>query len=116
MDEAILALSIPIIGLVGAVIVIIYLRKFQHAERMAMIEKGVARDVLFGTRPEHMVSATLRASLLMIGAGLGIVLGYFLDEKFYMEAAGYFGMLFIFGGLGLGLAYVIEEKKFHRMK
>lgn len=110
-----IALFIPIIGVIGAAVTIVYIRKFQHAERMAMIEKGVGKDLLFGTQPQPMVSATLRSSLLMIGAGLGILLGYFLDEKYYMEAAGYFGMLFIFGGLGLGLAYIIEERKFNKL-
>jgi len=113
MDEGVIALLIPNVALVGAVIAIIYIRKFQHMERMTMIEKGVGHDLLFGTKPPRVVSATLRASFLLIGAGLGILFGYFLDEKFYMEAAGYFSMLFIFGGLGLGLAYIIEERKYN---
>jgi F0F1-type ATP synthase assembly protein I len=53
----------------------------------------------------------LRISLLFIGAGLGILMGYFLDQAFDMEEVGYFSMLFIFGGVGLGVSYLIEEKK-----
>lgn len=112
MDEGILALLIPNVALIGAAITIIYLRKFQHAERMAMIEKGVGHEAVFGSKPVHTVSGTLRASLLLIGVGLGVLFGYFLDETFYMREAGYFAMLFIFGGVGLGLAYLIEEKKY----
>jgi hypothetical protein len=111
MDEAILGICIPIIAIIGAFITAIYIRKYQHAERIAMIEKGVGKDLLFGTQPEHKVSGTLRASLLLIGIGLGFLLGYFLDQMFRMREVGYFSMLFIFGGLGLGLAYIIEEKK-----
>jgi len=114
MDEGVLGVFIPIIAIIGAFITTIYLRKFQNAERMAMIEKGVSKDLIFGTEPEHRVSATLRASLLLIGAGLGCLLGYFLDEVFRMRETGYFAMLFIFGGIGLGLAYIIEEKKYQR--
>jgi ABC-type cobalamin transport system permease subunit len=113
MEEGVIALLIPIVALIGATVAVIYLRKFQHAERMAMIEKGVGHDLLFGSKPLHTVSGTLRASLLLIGVGLGILCGYFLDEAFYMDVAGYFAMLFIFGGVGLGLAYLIEEKKYN---
>jgi hypothetical protein len=114
MDEGILGICIPIIAIIGGFTTAIYVRKYQHAERMAMIEKGVSKDLLFGTKPEHQVSGTLRASLLLIGVGLGFLMGYFLNEMFYMREVGYFSMLFIFGGLGLGLAYIIEEKKYNR--
>lgn len=111
MNVAALGVSIPIIALIGAVVTIIYLRKYQHAERMAMIEKGVGKDLLLGTRANQGAFGTLRASLLLIGVGLGFLLGYFLDYHFYMEEVGYFSMLFLFGGLGLGVAYIVEEKK-----
>ena len=54
---------------------------------------------------------SLRAALLLIGGGMGLLCGYFLDMAFRMEEVGYFAMLFICGGAGLGLSYVIEEKK-----
>jgi hypothetical protein len=46
-----------------------------------------------------------------MGAGAGLLFGYFLDMNFRMQEVGYFSMLFIFGGIGLGLSYLIEEKK-----
>lgn len=104
-----IAILIPIISIIGLVIMIIYLRRYQNMERMAMIEKGVSADI-FG-RNEVSVSGTLRASLLLIGVGIGFLLGYFLDRSFDMEEVGYFSMLFIFGGIGLGSAYLIEERK-----
>ena len=116
MDEGVLGVFIPIIAIIGAFVTAIFLRKYQHAERMAMIEKGVSKDLLFGTHPEHKVSGTLRASLLMIGVGLGFLCGYMLDELFHMDEVGFFAMLFIFGGIGLGSAYIIEEKKYNRQK
>jgi hypothetical protein len=48
---------------------------------------------------------------LLIGAGIGLLMGYYLDSQFYMEEVAYFSMLFVFGGLGLGASYLIEEKK-----
>jgi hypothetical protein len=108
MDVAVLGVMIPIIGTIGLFTMIIYLRRYQNIERMAMIEKGVTSDIF----KKHLgPSATLRGSLLLIGIGTGFLLGYFLDRSFDMEEVGYFSMLFIFGGIGLGAAYLIEEKK-----
>lgn len=106
----ILGIMIPLAGVIGAYIMIVYLRRFENTERMAMIEKGVD-PALFTKKKRGGTSGTLRASLLFIGAGIGLLVAYFLDRTFYMEEVAYFSMLFIFGGLGLGAAYVIEEKK-----
>jgi len=110
MDVAALGVMVPIVSIVGAFIMIVYLRKYQNQERMSMIEKGVDPQ-LFNINRVRSTSGPLRASLLLIGAGIGLLLGYFLDRAFYMEEVGYFAMLFIFGGLGLGASYLIEEKK-----
>ena len=110
MGVAVLGVMIPIIAIVGLFIMIIYLRKYQNQERMAMIEKGLSPD-LFKSNDEVNPSVTLRFSLLLIGLGIGILLGYFLDRSFDMDEVGYFSMLFILGGIGLGIAYMIEEKK-----
>lgn len=109
MEVEILGVMIPMIGIVGIVIMVIYLRRFQNEERMAMIDKGV--DPSLFTQKNRNTSGALRASLLLIGSGIGLLFGYFLNYHFDMEAVGYFSMLFIFGGAGLGTAYIIEEKK-----
>lgn len=101
-------IMLPIIISLGAFVMVVYIRKFVNIERMAIIEKGLNPD-LFKT--ERSTSGTLRASLLLIGVGIGFLVGYWLDRTFDMEEVGYFSMLFIMGGLGLGLAYFIEEKK-----
>lgn len=108
MDVAVIGVMIPIIGIIGAIFIVIYLRKFQNMERMTILEKGLD-PALF--KVERSTAGTLRAALLFIGAGIGLLLGYMLDEIFGMQEVAYFSMLFIFGGLGLGLAYMIEEKK-----
>jgi F0F1-type ATP synthase assembly protein I len=109
MGVEIIGVMIPIIAIIGGVIMIIYLRRYENEERMAMIEKGVDPSV-FASKHRN-TSGALRASLLFIGAGLGLLLGYFLDKHFYMEEVAYFSMIFIWGGIGLGAAYLIEEKK-----
>jgi F0F1-type ATP synthase assembly protein I len=109
MEVEILGVMIPIIGIIGIVVMVIYLRRFENEERMAMIDKGLDPS-LFAKKP-RTTSGALRASLLLIGSGFGLLLGYFLDYHFNMEEVGYFSMLLILGGAGLGAAYMIEEKK-----
>jgi len=108
MDVEIIGVMIPIIFIIGAFIVIGYLRKYQNIERMAIIDKGLDPSLF---KVERSSAGTLRVSLLFIGAGLGLLLAYWLDRSFGMEEVAYFSMIFIFGGIGLGLAYLIEERK-----
>lgn len=111
-----IALMIPIITIIGAAVVIVYLRRFENQERMALIERGM--DVSsFRQKKSAPGNAfgVLRAALLLIGAGLGLAVGHWLDRELGMEEVAYFAMLFIFGGLGLLTAYLIEDKKKRRM-
>ncbi|MBX2940737.1 MAG: hypothetical protein KF860_00195 [Cyclobacteriaceae bacterium] len=108
MDVAIMGTMIPIVGIIGAFIITGYLRKFQNMERMAIIDKGLDPS-LFKT--ERVTAGALRAALLLIGAGLGLLMGYWLDTAYGMEEVAYFSMIFIFGGMGLGVAYLVEERK-----
>jgi hypothetical protein len=107
----VLGIMIPIVAIIGAFIMIVYLRRFENAERMAMIEKGVDPTLFTTKKRRTNTSGPLRASLLLIGAGTGLLIAYFLDRAYNMEEVAYFSMLFIFGGLGLGAAYLVEEKK-----
>ena len=110
METEVLAIMIPIIAIISAVTMIVYLRKFENIERMSMIEKGVDPS-LFTKKSRGNNSGPLRASLLFMGGGVGLLIAYFLDRAYNMEEVAYFSMLFIFGGLGLGIAYLVEEKK-----
>ena len=109
MYPEIIAIFIPIVAIIGGITMIIYLRKYENQERMAMIDKGMSP---FDERKvKSNPNKSLRFSLLMIGIGLGFVVGYFLDANTNMRELSYFAMLFIWGGVGLGLSYLIEEKK-----
>lgn len=111
MNVAALGVMVPILLIIGAFTMIVYLRKYENTERMAMIDKGIDPQSFNIIKKMRNTSGPLRASLLLIGAGIGLLLGYFLDQSFDMEEVGYFSMLLIFGGLGLGASYLIEEKK-----
>lgn len=108
MGEGILGIIWLIVFSVGALIMTVYLRKYTNEERMSMIEKGMSPGDI---KKSYNTSLPLRFSLLMIGVGFGLLIGYFLDRAFYMDEVAYFAMIFICGGAGLGAAYIIEEKK-----
>src|SRR5687768_282876 len=110
MGPDIMGIIMVIIAIVGAYTTVVQLRKYANIERMAMIEKGVDPQFFNVKRPLN-TSWALRASLLLIGAGVGLLLGDVLDRNYHMEEVAYFSMLFICGGIGLGASYLIEEKK-----
>ncbi len=108
MDVAVIGVFIPIVAIVAISAIIVYIRKFENEERMAMIDKGMnPKDM----KVVRNTSFPLRFSLLMIGVGVGLFVGYILDSNTYMDEVAYYSMIFIWGGLGMGLSYVIEEKK-----
>ena len=104
----VLGIMLPIIIALGAFVMMVYIRKYDNIERMAIIDKGLSPDLF---KKERSTSGALRASLLLMGAGMGLLMGYWLDRAFDMEEVAYFSIIFIFGCLGLGLAYIIVEKK-----
>lgn len=104
-----LAVTLPLIGLF---VMLVYLRRMENSEKLAMIEKGV--DPSLFARRKRGSSGTLRISLLLIGVGFGFLGGQILEslsDSFGHDPLPYFTMIFIFGGLGLLAAYLIEEKK-----
>jgi hypothetical protein len=112
MEDAVivpvLGIMLPIIITLGAFVMIVYIRKYDNIERMAIIDKGLDPNLF---KRERSTSGALRAALLLIGGGVGLLMGYWLDSAFDMEEVAYFSMIFILGGAGLGIAYLIEEKK-----
>lgn len=112
MEPEIIGVFIPIIAIIGIVIMIIYLRRYENIERMAMIEKGMSPADL--KKPKEEGFTSLRFGLLLVGAGLGFLVGYFLDENTRMNEIAYFSMLFVFGGIGLLIAYFMQQKKLEK--
>ncbi|GHN03054.1 hypothetical protein WSM22_45430 [Cytophagales bacterium WSM2-2] len=108
MSTAAMGVMVPIIGMIGLFITIIYIRRFENLERMAIIEKGLDPGAF---KKASAAVPTLRWALLFIGAGTGLLFAYFLDRAWRMEEVAYFSMILIFGGAGLLLAYIIEERK-----
>jgi hypothetical protein len=88
---------------------IVYLRT---RENLAMLEKGLnPKENLNRPAPYK----NLKWGLLLMGAGIGLLLAYILDQKVFMTSdneAIYFALIAIGGGAGLIGSYRIEKKEF----
>jgi len=111
MQEGIMGIFWLMIFSVGIIVMVIYIRKFMHDERMALIEKG---ENPYPVNNRNGISVTLRFALLLIGGGIGLFIAYFLDLTLHMEEVAYFSMFLLFAGAGLALSYVIEERKYKK--
>lgn len=103
-------LLIPILVPLGAFAMIFGIIYLKTRENMAMIEKGM-NPKQFANRPAPY--RNLKNGLLFLGAGLGLLIAYFID----MNTNGrdqeviYFALIGIGGGLGLIASYAVEKKE-----
>ena len=104
---------IPISLFCCTTIMVIFLRRFIHTERMAMIERGITdfktpaiRSYRFSQRDNTF--NTLRWGLLAIGAGIGLFVGGIMAKIGFDDDGISFGLVLFFGGLGLFLAYFLH--------
>lgn len=110
--EGILALMIPIVSVVGFFTALIYWVHIyytsRHRERMALLETGQdARIFSTQSRPER----TLKLGIVLFCVGVGVLLGYFLEQLGMDGEAAYFSMILLLGGLGLISYYLFFARK-----
>ena len=104
---------VPILVPLGAFAMIFGIIYLRTRENMAMIEKGM-NPKQFVNRPAPY--RNLKNGLLFTGAGLGLLIAYFIGKSNYDDfaednAAIYFACIAIGGGLGLIVSYAIEKKE-----
>jgi hypothetical protein len=103
----IVALLIPITGTLGVFTMIVFLRKYENDEKMAMIAKGITppQKLSNPVNPSH----SLRWGFILIGLGIGLLMGSLLEALTHIdEEVAHFSMIFIFGGLGLLGSYFYQ--------
>ena len=87
---------------------IVYLKT---RENLAMIEKGMnPKEHLNRPAPYR----NLKWGLLLIGAGIGLLVAYLLDNYVFLRTdneAIYFALIGIGGGLGLISSYKVEKRE-----
>lgn len=103
---------IPIIAVAGfwtSVIVFVYMFfTSRNRIRMALIERDKDAGIFRKTRD---LSLALRNGLVCVMVGVGILLGYQLEQLGVPPFVAYLSMVFIFGGLGLIAYYLYAQKK-----
>jgi hypothetical protein len=77
--------------------------------KIQLIKHGADARTL---KMDKSTDGSLRAGLLLVGVGLGILMGYFVASYSNMqEEVAYFSMTFLMGGLGLLLYHFINKKQ-----
>jgi hypothetical protein len=106
--EMLIPILVPL-GFFALIFGIVYMNK---RENLAMIEKGM-NPKEWANRPAPYKN--LKWGLLLVGAGIGLFLAYFLNEQILKvdedNPAIYFSLIAIGGGLGLISSYRIEKKE-----
>ncbi|MFY7825595.1 MAG: DUF6249 domain-containing protein [Flectobacillus sp.] len=116
VSEGMVALLIPIVSTVGFFTMIVFLRKFENDEKMAMIAKGIVPpSKSININPANSLNInpanSLRWGLVAVGVGLGLLIGHFLETSLgFDDDVAYFSMIFVFGGIGLLLSYFLQMK------
>ncbi|HEX4875290.1 MAG TPA: DUF6249 domain-containing protein [Chitinophagaceae bacterium] len=105
---------VPITMFAGGFAMVFGIVYLKTRENMAMIEKGMNPKEKTN-RPAPFKS--LKAGLLFLGAGLGLLTAFFLDMSvipYNFEPVGlYFALIAIGGGLGLIGSYWVEKKHWY---
>ena len=110
MEEEIL---IPITMFVAIAIVLYQFLKSRHAERMAIIDKGLNEDQLsYLLRTKKSASSydwSLKIGAVLVGVGLAVLLGTMAPYDYQEQVIT--GLVFLFPGIGLLVVYRLGNKK-----
>ena len=106
----IVGMLIPIVGIISLFTMIVFLRKYDNDEKMAMIAKGITPP-----QPPQKVSKAINPSsylgigFVCLGFGIGLLMGSLLESLTGIDGdTAHFSMIFIFGGLGLLASYFYQ--------
>ena len=114
MQDAGILLPILIpLGFFAMVFGIVYMNK---RENLAMIDKGMNPKSRGASGPEPF--KYLKWGLLLVGAGLGLLIAFFIDQETRSNdpEALYFGLVGIGGGIGLVISYKMEMKELREQR
>lgn len=107
------AVLIPIIVSLGFFALVFGIVYMQKKENLAMLEKG-HNPRQYANLPTPF--RTLKWGLLLVGAGLGLLLSFILDETIMWRNSSdteiiYMALLGVGGGSGLIVSYLVEKKE-----
>lgn len=113
--EGILGVMIPLVSVIGGISLGFVGFYLHYRERMEMISRGMDLSKLNGPRRRR---SPLRSGLIVLGAGLGLLVAYFLCNSGLINApdngsqtAISAGFIATFIGLGMILSHMLEKKE-----
>jgi len=111
-----IALLIPIFAVLGTFVsisIFIYLYfTSRHKQRMALLEYGKDASIFHRNRENSpRPFAALKAGLVLVAIGVGILVGYFLTQLGLPEYVAFVAMIPLFSGFGLLFFYRIAKNK-----
>jgi hypothetical protein len=123
--EGVLGVMVPIIAIVGGISLAFGIAYLRSRERLELISRGVDVSKLDNTqkyldflqnKPGYRGRrrSPLRSGLVWLGAGLGLLTAYYIDNTFLPRGDHpiiYFGFVGLFVGTGLVLSHLLEKKE-----
>jgi hypothetical protein len=105
--EILIPILVPL-GFFALIFGIVYMNK---RENLAMIDKGMNPKNVGARGPEPF--RYLKWGLLLVGAGVGLLIAFFVDNAVRANdpEALYFSLIAIGGGIGLIISYKMEMKE-----
>jgi hypothetical protein len=112
---------VPIFFFGGMAAILLKYFDGRHKERMAMVEKGINPADFKSVAPIKLwqgnVLSNLKWGLLLVFAGIGLFVGYHLENYFgFHEETAVFGSILIAGGLALIIFYFLAANKLKKEK
>jgi hypothetical protein len=100
---------VPIIGSIGLFTMIIFLRRYQHLERMRMIERGFNPADMNRIWAKRDPFRHLRLACTAIGVGIGWFVGLILRNEVWHDSEDIMiAMIVLMGGIGLFVGYLVQ--------
>src|SRR5260221_2280 len=105
---------IPIVAIISTAAVFISYFSSRQRERLTMIEKGLSSDeikALYAREVRRDPLNSLKWGILAVLAGVAIMLGNYLHDRYAVDEGAIIGMVILFVGIGLVAFYGIASKK-----
>jgi hypothetical protein len=100
---------VPIIGSIGLFTMIIFLRRYQHLERMRMIERGFNPADMNRIWAKRDPFRHLRLACTAIGVGIGWFVGIILRNEVWHDSDDIMvASVVLMGGIGLFSGYLVQ--------
>ena len=113
--ESLVPISIVGITFLSIVAIVASVVLTRHRERSMMIQKGLSPEEIKAIYAGESAPANplrpLKWGLVLIGVGIAIILGLWLEAAYDVDGGIYPALIALFGGMGLVVYHLITRKQ-----